>query len=237
MQVLHEYISEPTVCAYLNQKMARMHYSLALSLTAEEYEELMNQGYRKFGGIFFKPVCDACLECKPVRVPAREFKPDRSQRRCLKDNVDLELRFDAASVDPERLNLYRRYHRAKAKAKDWPNEKTTADDYAGSFVLNPVPNVEISAWHQGKLRAVILTDVTPNTVSDIYHYHDPDWNERGLGTFMILQTILLAQRMEKEFVHLGYYVDGCDSMSYKRRFKPCEMLVGGAWTRVEETPA
>ncbi|HYF48742.1 MAG TPA: arginyltransferase [Planctomycetota bacterium] len=232
MQVLHEFVSEPSACAYLPRYSASMHYSLALSLTAQEYEDLMNQGYRKFGSIFFKPVCQACNACRSLRVPLSTFKPDRSQRRALKDNTDLELRFASASVDDERLDLYRRYHAAQAARKQWPNEGTGVDDYAGSFVLNPVPNVEVSAWKDGKLVGVMLSDVTPHTISDIYHYHDPELKERGLGTFLIMQTFELAKRLQKDYVYLGYYVAGCASMEYKTRFRPCEVLVEGRWRNV-----
>jgi len=235
MQVLHEFVSEPSACAYLPQQSSRTHYSLALQLTGQEYEDLMNQGYRKFGSIFFKPVCDACKECKSLRVPVAKFKPDRSQRRALKANADIQVRFAVASADEERLNLYRRYHAAQAAKKQWPNEGTSHDEYLGRFVLNPVTNVEISAWQGNTLKGVMLTDLTPHTVSDIYHYYDPGMQDRALGTFLILQTFELAKRLKKDFVYLGYYVAGCASMEYKTRYKPCEVLVEGRWTVIRNS--
>jgi arginine-tRNA-protein transferase len=40
----------------------------------------------------------------------------------------------------------------------------------------------------------------------------------------MLQTIELARRLDKPYAYFGYYVAGCASMSYKARFRPCEIL-------------
>jgi arginine-tRNA-protein transferase len=75
-----------------------------------------------------------------------------------------------------------------------------------------------------------VTEVTPQVVSLIYHFHDPAQAERGLGTFVILHAFELARRLAKPWVYLGYFVQGCGSMEYKARFGPCELLEpDGTW--------
>jgi leucyl-tRNA---protein transferase len=230
MKVLHQFISEEHSCTYLPDQQSRTEYSITSSLDAREYEDLMNAGYRKFGAVFFKPVCKACQQCQSLRVDAAAFKPDRSQRRAWKKNADLQVKYGDPRVDVKRLELYRRYHEVQAKRKQWPLEPIGGDEYASSFIFNPVPDVEISIWRGEQLCGVILTEVTPNTVSAIYHYHDPELSERSLGTYCVLLSIDLANRLRKKWAYLGYYVAGCGSLNYKARYKPCELLgADGIW--------
>jgi Arginine-tRNA-protein transferase, C terminus len=53
---------------------------------------------------------------------------------------------------------------------------------------------------------------------------------RSLGTFNILSLLAAARERELPHVYLGYYVEGCRSMEYKRKFRPNEVLgADGAW--------
>lgn len=230
MQVVQRFTEGPDGCMYLPEQQSTLTYEIVARLTPQEYEDRMNWGWRKFGIYLFRPVCAACQECRPIRVPVARFAPDRSQQRALKRNADLTVRFAPPDVDAQRMDLYMRYHASQAVHKGWPDRHRDPEDYAMQFVHNPLPSVEISVWEGDALRAVVLTDITPNVVSGIYHYHDPAERERSLGTFAILQTILLAQRLNCSYVYMGYYVAGCGSMVYKNRFRPCEVLdTGGVW--------
>lgn len=207
-----------------------LDYTLVRRLAPQEYEDLMNSGHRKFGPLFFRPACPACTACRPIRVPAAEFRPDRSQRRAARRNADLEVRLAGPRLDDERLDLFHRYHLAQAERKGWAPKERDPDDYALSFIHNPVPAAELSLWEGGRLVAVVLADLTPNVVSGVYHYHEPDLAERGLGTFCMLQTIELARRLEKRWAYFGFYVAGCESLAYKARFRPCELMdTAGVW--------
>ena len=218
---------------YLPEQQATLDYEIVARLSPEEYETRMNQGWRKFGAIVFHPVCADCRECRPIRIPVAPFAPDRSQKRALKQNADLTVRYTLPTSDNAHLDLYHRYHDAQTERKGWPEGERSLEDYAMQFVEGPLPGVEISVWEGDLLRGVMLCDITPNVVSGIYHYHDPDARERSLGTFLILQTLLLAQQMGKAYCYLGYYVADCASMNYKRRFRPCEVLgTDGVWTAI-----
>ncbi len=121
----------------------------------------------------------------------------------------------------------------RPSSKGWPDTDRTEKGYVFQFVHNPIPSVEISVWEGELLRAVALTDITPKVVSGVYHFHEPDCRERSLGTFVMLHTIALAQRLGKRWAYFGYYVAGCGSMAYKTRFQPCEILgTDGVWLRV-----
>ena len=66
MQVLQEFVTDPHVCHYLPHETAKTQYYFAMQMTGEEYEDLMNNGHRKFGPIFFRPVCASCVQCRPI---------------------------------------------------------------------------------------------------------------------------------------------------------------------------
>ena len=234
MIVFQRFTDGPGTCMYLPEQQPTLQYELVARMTPEEYEIRMNQGWRKFGSLLFHPVCAHCRECRPLRIPLAEFAPDRSQKRCLKQNADLTVRYALPSIDAMRLNLYRRYHDMQAAQKGWPESDKSEEDYADQFVSGPFPGVEISVWEGDILRGVVLTDITPNVVSAIYHYHDPDARERSLGTFLILQTLQMARQMGKAYCYMGYFVAGCASMNYKRRYQPCEVLnTTGEWVRIK----
>ena len=234
MQVLQQFISGPDTCHYLPDRDAAQQYAEMAQLSPEEYESLMNQGWRKFGATLFRPVCAHCSECRPLRIPTAKFIPDRSQQRCWRKNADLEVRYALPTVDATRLDLYRRYQAEQSATKGWPDAERTVRSYSRQFVHNPVPSVEISLWERDTLRAIVITDITPQCVSGVYHFHDPDCRSRGLGTYALLHTIELARRLEKPWVYFGYYVAGCASMAYKTRFRPHEILQpNGVWEQMQ----
>jgi len=233
MQILQQFISGPDTCHYLPDRDATQQYAEVAKLSPEEYESLMNQGWRKFGTTLFRPVCAHCSECRPLRIPTAEFTPDRSQQRAWRKNADLEVRYAQPTVDAARLDLYRRYQAEQSATKGWPDTERTAQSYARQFVHNPLPSVEISLWEGDTLRAIVITDITPSCVSGVYHFHDPDCRSRGLGTCVLLHTIELARRLEKPWVYFGYYVAECASMAYKTRFQPHEILQpNGVWEQI-----
>jgi leucyl-tRNA---protein transferase len=230
MIVLQQFNVAEERCFYLPDRPNRLEYEMVFELTPEEYEAKMNAGYRKFGPFLFHPVCDGCRECRPIRILADQFTPNRSQRRALRANADLTIRYQRTTLDDRRLDLYNRYHRWREESRGWPPTEKGAEDYAFTFLENSLPGVEISAWDGGRLLAVALTEITPNTVSGIYHYHDPDEGARSLGKLVMLHTIELARRLEKPYAYFGYYVADCGSLNYKASFRPCEVLdADGQW--------
>ena len=98
------------------------------------------------------------------------------------------------------------------------------------YVANPFPTEEWSYWISGTLVGLGYVDALPEGLSAIYFVHAPDEHRRSLGTFNILTLIDAARRRGLPHVYLGYYVEGCRSLEYKARFRPHEVLNGGAWT-------
>lgn len=233
MIVLYRFTEGPETCAYLPEQESTLDYVYVAHMTAEEYEARMDAGWRKFGAFLFQPVCTACTACRPLRVLADRFTPNRSQKRAVAACSDLTVSIGPPKIDRERFRLYRHYHAFQETRKGWPGGVQSPEDYALNFVHNPIDSLEIAVWEGDQLRAIALADITPNVVSGIYHYYDPDCRDRSLGTFAILQTILLAQKLGKPYTYFGYYVADCGSLAYKANYRPCEILdESGVWVPV-----
>ncbi|HNV71730.1 MAG TPA: arginyltransferase [Candidatus Ozemobacteraceae bacterium] len=230
MKVVERFQIEPEICAYLGDRPSVIEYALVSELTAAEYEDLMNTGWRKFGPLLFHPICRECRECRPIRVAVESFKPSRSQQRNRRDNADLDVRVVLPEATEERVELYNSYHRWRQRSRGWPETSMGLMEYQALAVNNPIRGGEILLRHRGKLIGVMQLDFTTHVVSDVYHFYDPAYASRGLGTFLILQTLELARRQQKPWVYLGYHVVGSRSMEYKTRYRPYEILdQEGVW--------
>jgi leucyl-tRNA---protein transferase len=233
MIVLQTIRTGPDPCTYLPDRQATMENLVVVRLSGQEYEQKMNEGWRKFGPVLFRPICDGCQACRPLRIPVAEFAPSRSQRRAQAKNAELTVTYARPTVDATRLALYNRYHGARERTKGWAESEKSEEDYVFSFLQNPVTSVEISVWEEATLLAIVLADITPNTVSGVYHYYEPEEAGRSLGTFVMLQTIELARKLEKPWAYFGYWVAACPSLSYKANFRPCEIFnTDRVWQRL-----
>ena len=168
-----------------------------------------------------------------VRVPVATFRPDRSQRRCLKRNADVDARIVAPLRTAEHLALYRKY--------------LTTRHRGGGMDDHGAPEFEqflIGSWNQGRflelrehgshrLLAVAVTDLVDGALSAVYTFYDPDQAERGLGTLAVLKQLEWAARDRRAHLYLGYWIAGHAKMDYKRRFQPLEGFNGRGWARLQ----
>lgn len=232
MESLFSYVAAPSPCGYLPDQLWSLEYEYAGSLGAAEYEQRMRAGWRHFGQMLFRPACRHCNACRSVRVPAAQFRPDRSQRRTWKANRDeIRLEVGAPAVNKAKLKLYDRFHAFQTDTKGWPaHPAKDAESYADSFARNLTPVQEWCYYLGRQLVGVGYVDDLPGSFSAIYFFHDPDLRSRSLGTFNVLSILDRAVQAGKEHVYLGYFVAGCQSMEYKVRFRPNQLLgTDGQW--------
>jgi arginine-tRNA-protein transferase len=76
----------------------------------------------------------------------------------------------------------------------------------------------------GRLVGVGLFDETPRALSAAFFFYDPDYARSGLGTANVVSLVDEARRAGREYVYLGYRVEGCASLRYKATFAPHELL-------------
>jgi len=194
------------------------------------YNQLIQRGFRRSGEYVYRPGCDGCSACTPVRICCREFKPRRSQRRNLSANADLSVDFQQARYTDEYFQLYKRY--LGARHPDGGMDNPAPEDFS-RFLLNPWGETLFLDVRYGKeLIAVAVTDATTDGLSAVYTFFDPECNKRGLGIFCILQQVKLCNAMDYPYLYLGYWVDGCRKMDYKIDYNPQEHFNGQEWTRL-----
>ena len=214
-------------CSYLPSETARTEYRFLLDVSADEYAAMLARGWRRQGVSFFRPVCRACVKCRPLRVDVRDFAPTKSQRRCLRRNADVTLTVRRPQVSGEHLALYDAYHADMHARRGWDADTTDAESYVRSLIGPGYPFAREFAYHRGDaLVGVGLVDAVPGALNSIYFYHDPDWRPDGPGTFSALKEIEYARETGRDWVYLGFWIPENASMSYKNRFAPHEILAG-----------
>src|SRR5579884_2165211 len=139
MQSLFHYVAPPSPCGYLPSQQWSLEYEMVASLTADEYFAWILQGWRRFGGMLFRPRCQGCQACQSLRVDVARFRPNRSQRRVIKVNESqVQMRIGRPTVTRAKLQLYDRYHAFQSDLKGWPlHPAKDAASYRESFVNNP----------------------------------------------------------------------------------------------------
>lgn len=226
MDLEFKYLAQPSQCVYLPDKQWQLEYAFSGSLSAREYGRLIDQRWRRFGFVLFRPSCPSCNACIPIRVVAGRYQPTRSQRRVIKANEGI-LRMEslAPSITEKKLDLYMRHHNAHAANKGWPEpSEQGAIEHINAIMEGPLPVEEWCFYLEDELLGVSYVDLLPDGFSGIYFYYDPDYRERSLGTWMIISMIRRAARLALPYAYLGYFIKGCRSMEYKGKFAPSEVL-------------
>jgi arginine-tRNA-protein transferase len=214
-------------CPYLAGRDATMRYRFVENCSVETYLAMLERGWRRFGGVFFRPVCADCHECRSLRVVVDEFRPDRSLRRNWARNRDLRAVLQPPTVSGAHLDLYERYHADMAVRRGWAEKSETPLDYYMTFVeAHREFGHELLLYDGDDLVTVALVDVLPDALSAVYCYYEPELRRRGLGVHAILRQLDHARRAGLRHLYLGYWIAGNRSMAYKARYGPHEILAG-----------
>ncbi len=229
MHLVERIVEEPHVCAYLPTERASLEVRVMLDVSAAETEALLARGWRRFGPLYFRPLCARCDACVSLRVAAGTFAPSKSQRRAARACSKLRRVVGKPRCDDARLALYRKWHDDREVLRGWKPNHQTAERYAVEFSF-PHPCARETAFFDdeegGRLVGVGLFDEMPHALSAVFFFHDPHYARLSLGTANVLSLVDDARAQGKQHVYLGYYVAGCASLRYKTSYRPNEKLVG-----------
>jgi leucyl-tRNA---protein transferase len=228
------FITAPAPCPYLAGMFERKVFTHLIGQDARPLNDTLSQGgFRRSQNIAYRPACDGCGACVSVRVPSDQFIWSKSFRRNWATNADLDSTVVPAKATSEQYSLFRGYIDARHSTGGMAD--MTVLDFAAmvdeSFVDTRITEYRVSG---GSLVAAVLFDVLDDGLSLIYSFFDPELSSRGLGTYVILDSIRSAQRMGLSYVYLGYWVKGSGKMAYKGRFLPQERLMRDGWVRFEK---
>lgn len=233
------YLTSPAPCPYLPGRAERKVFTHLIGLRAPALNDTLTQsGFRRSQTIAYRPACEQCRACVSVRVKVAGFSLSRGHRRALRRNADLVVESRPARATQEQYALFRRYVGARhadggmADMSMIDYQMMVEDSHVDTRLIEYRLGPEAPGGDAGRLVACCLTDRLGDGLSMVYSFYEPDFEERSLGSFMILDHMARAQGFGLPHLYLGYWVEGSRKMAYKARFLPQERLGQEGWVRV-----
>ncbi len=226
---LKVYTTYPHSCSYLeNREATTLFVDPRQEVDQVLYSNLSVLGFRRSGNHLYRPHCEGCDACIPARIAVNDFTANRTQRRCITLNQDLDVELTSDIRDEAAFELYRRYIEQRHHDGDmYPPDR---EQYL-SFLDNAWECTRYYRFYdEGRLVAISVVDELVDGLSAIYTFFDPQEEKRSLGRYAILWQVAKAGEQGLDYLYLGYWIKGCRKMVYKSEYRPLELYVGGRWT-------
>ena len=220
-----EFVENSRECSYFDNEISDIRYRYIKNCSVDDYQNMLEHGWRRFGRMHFVPECKSCTKCISIRIDVANYKFSKSEKRVLAKNKDTKVFIQPPSISVDHLALYDKYHNFMSKKKNWTYSPIEPIEYSRSYVEGKSSfTKEFLYMRDNKLVGVALTDVLPKSISSIYCFYDHDYDNLSIGKFSILAQIKVAKQLKIPYIYLGYWIKKHFSMGYKESYQPFEVL-------------
>ena len=231
--LLHFYSTAPYACSYLPGRIARSQVATPSHLIdAAVYGELVRAGFRRSGVFTYRPYCDACRACVPVRLPVDRLASSRSQRRVLARHAGLTAQELPLAFREEHYELYQHYQASRHSGGGM--DQDSREQYAHFLLQSHVDSRLIEFREDGALRMVCIVDRLSDGISSVYTFFETAVAGASYGTWCILWQAEQCRRLGLPYLYLGYWIGESRKMAYKAGFRPIEGRRGGVWRELTD---
>lgn len=236
LQKLQFYVTTGYTCGYLPNKMAQSLIAAPQHLVdAKVYSGLIQQGFRRSGKFSYRPHCENCQECIPVRIILDQFSPNRSQKRAFKQHNNLTTAILPVGFHEEHYDLYASYQRARHSEEKIQDEtapqENDVEQYQSFLCQSNVESVMVEFRENEQLKMVSVIDIVRDGISAVYTFYETKDTATSYGTYNVLWQTLWAKELGLPYLYLGYWIRDSKKMAYKQNYQPLEKLIDGEWIK------
>lgn len=235
---LQFFVTAESPCPYLEGQQERKIFThLPFADAAVVNDALSHAGFRRSQNIAYRPACEHCAACVSVRIPVARFEPNRTNRKIISRNADLDRFVVNPVATEEQFELLKTYLSAR-------HPSGGMNDMSGSDFITMVEDSTVRTHiveyrlrtgdeKRGKLVGFMLADVLNDGLSLVYSAFDPEMPKRSLGRYAVLDHLHQARTIGVPYVYLGYWVQGSPTMDYKSQYQPLEGLTLFGWQPIQ----
>lgn len=238
---LQFYVTTSYACGYLpNQRAQSLIATPQHLIDSRVYSGLIQQGFRRSGKFAYRPHCENCNACTPVRLLVDDFTPNRSQKRSVKQHHNFSISILPLAFHQAHFELYTAYQATRHSEQvnedsANPDNKDKASQYRDFLVESNVETLLIEFRLDGILKMVSVVDVLRDGISAVYTFYETNDLHSSYGTFNVMWLSMWTHELGLPYLYLGYWIKNSQKMAYKQNFKPQQAFVDGEWQMLNVT--
>ena len=146
-----------------------------------------------------------------LRVPLKNFNPDKAQLRLLRQNAGFRYEILPLHLTPQKEELYARYR--DQVAFDAPSSLEHLLFHEGQH--NIYQTMELNIYDGDILIACGIFDLGLASTAGICCFYDPTYKKYSLGKYLMLLKMLFSKEKGYHYFYPGYFVPGYTLFDYK----------------------